>query len=108
LKAVLFVPIVARLAIELGVSFVGEEEIQRGGLLTVDFQISGRNVLQLLMMNYHFINQDNNTEHHRLIDNVFLTVMIRLREMGLLKKEDICDYELVSWICGEGKSVCGK
>jgi hypothetical protein len=34
--------------------------------------------------------------------------MIRMREMGLLKKEDICGKELVSCICGGWKRFCGK
>jgi hypothetical protein len=86
----------------LGVSFAEEEETQRGGFLTVD-SLSSRNVLDLLMMSSHFKNHDNfySTEHHQLVDNSFLTEIIRLREMGLLKKEDVCDKELVSCICRE-------
>ena len=96
LKAVSFVPIVARLAIEF-------DRRQRGGLLTkgITHNHARRNALRSLMMSSHFINHDNNTEHHRLVDNEFLTVMIRLREMGLLKKKDVCVKGLVARICCE-------
>jgi hypothetical protein len=94
LKAVSFVPIVARLAIEL-------DRRPRGGLLTkgITRNHARGKALQSLMMSSHLINHDNNTEHHRLVDNEFLTVMIRLRKMGLLKKKDVCVKELVARIC---------
>merc|ERR1712032_661212 len=36
---------------------------------------------------------------HRTDDNVFLAEIMRLRRMGLLRKEDIQEYELVLWLC---------
>merc|ERR1712032_1503455 len=38
-------------------------------------------------------------EHNQLVDNVFLQELIRLRQMDLLKKDDIREYELVWWLC---------
>ncbi|OEU23445.1 hypothetical protein FRACYDRAFT_233615 [Fragilariopsis cylindrus CCMP1102] len=78
LKAVSFVPLVARLSIELGLF----EEQYRGGLLIIDAE---RNR-----------NDDNyNQEYHENHENQYLQVLIKLRRMDLLKKEDIQNYGLL-------------
>jgi hypothetical protein len=90
-KAVYFVPIVARLAIELGLF----EEEDRGGLLCQDFE--GDNVLQNLM--YSDTKLLYNWEHHEHVDDIYLQVLVQLRRMGLLKKEDIQRYDLLNQLC---------
>ncbi|MGK3741552.1 MAG: hypothetical protein ACI90V_008405 [Bacillariaceae sp.] len=93
LKARSFLSLVARLAKELG-PFT---EDTRGGLLCQDY--SGYNVLQ------NFIRSDipkrhkQNREHHELVDGKYLRVLIQLRQMGLLKKEDIKMYNLLMILC---------
>jgi hypothetical protein len=89
-KTVSFVPVVARLAIELG-SF---EEQYRGGLLCADQ--AGNNVLRRLMCTYMPDHLRSNREHHELADTKYLQVLIQLRQMGLLKKEDIKRYDMLS------------
>ncbi|OEU06225.1 hypothetical protein FRACYDRAFT_255571 [Fragilariopsis cylindrus CCMP1102] len=98
MKAISFVHLLARLAIEFG-SF---EEKDRGGLLCqTDYSNNGfllqddhnsHNVLQNLM-NY-------NQEHNEAADNKYLQVLIQLRRMGLLKKKDIQRYRLLDKLCG--------
>ena len=84
LKTVPFIPLFARLGIELS-QF---EEEERGGL-------TGRqNMLKELAVTAY---KRHNEEYQRLIDGAFLSVMTRLREMNLFKKEDIRKYELI-WI----------
>jgi hypothetical protein len=41
----------------------------------------------------------NNREHHEPIDDKYLQVLIRLRNMGLFKKEDIREYQLLHQLC---------
>jgi hypothetical protein len=87
-KAVSFIPIVARLAIELGLSFDGGEE--RGGLLCG----GDDNVLLYLIAAYR-----TDLQNYETIDNKYLQVLIQLRKIGLLKKEDIQRYRLLHDIC---------
>jgi hypothetical protein len=93
-KAISFIPIVARVAIELGVLFDGEEE--RGGLLCYDNE--NDNVLQNLM-NSDFPIQLGNREYHEPIDDKYLQVLIQLRKMNLFKKDDIQMNALVTELC---------
>ena len=88
IKAVPFVHVLARLAIEFG-SF---QENERGGLL-VD---NNGDFLKVLARSSH---SSYGEEHNQLVDNVYLGEMIRLRQMGLLRREDIQEYELVLWLC---------
>jgi hypothetical protein len=92
-KTVSFVPVVARLAIELG-SF---EEQYRGGLLCADDD--GNNVLNILMCTDMPERHKNNRKHHELADTKYLQVLIQLRQMGLLKKEDIKRFGLLHVLC---------
>ncbi|OEU10362.1 hypothetical protein FRACYDRAFT_247395 [Fragilariopsis cylindrus CCMP1102] len=97
LKAISFIPLVARLSIELGLF----EEQYRGGLLVIDAEGSRYtfNTLVSLMnsQSLQHSNDDNyNQEHH---ENQYLQVLIKLRRMDLLKKEDIQNYGLLNNLC---------
>ena len=84
-KAVSFVILLARLAIELN-QFTEEE---RGGLLIED------NFGDCTLQNLVFSSSSRYGDDYRqLIDNVCLTQLIRLRRIGSLKKEDIRDHNL--------------
>jgi hypothetical protein len=87
LKAASFIPLVARLAIE----FNCFDEEFRGGLLCEDF--IGGNVLNNLMLSDPA--NRNNREHLEHTDDTYLLVLLKLRKIGLLKKEDIQRYELL-------------
>jgi hypothetical protein len=86
-KAISFIPVLARLAIELGL--FGKE---RGGLLCQDHD--GGNVIQNLLYrdSFHTHNQDHREVYH-------LQVLTELRKMGLLKKIDIIRYNLLNLVC---------
>ncbi|OEU11659.1 hypothetical protein FRACYDRAFT_244778 [Fragilariopsis cylindrus CCMP1102] len=94
-KAVSFIPLLARLAIELGLF----EEDERGGLLCLDVS-EGDNVLYLLTLTGETI-VENLEEKYRAIDDKCLQVLIQLRKLGLLKKEDIQRYGLLRNLCRE-------
>jgi hypothetical protein len=95
LKAVSFIPLLARLAIEFSVF----EENERGGLLITDE--TDNNVLQLLTTSSHPNAHDLEyfDEHCELVDRKFLHVIIKLMEMDLFKKEDICNFNLLIKLC---------
>ncbi|OEU11386.1 hypothetical protein FRACYDRAFT_245851 [Fragilariopsis cylindrus CCMP1102] len=91
-KAVSFIPLLARLAMELGLF----EEEERGGLLikrNFNYNDDGENVLQSLMLNQ--VEEHQNEEHQEHNDDVYLQVLIQLRKIGLLQKEDIQKYDLL-------------
>jgi hypothetical protein len=92
LKAVSFIPLVVRLAIEFSLF---EDEL-RGGLLIKDE--SGYNVLEHLSFTDMV---GNDMERYELIDDAYLNVMIQLRHMGLFKKDDILSYDLLMNLCNE-------
>ena len=97
LKAHSFIPLVARLAIEFG-SF---EEHECGGLLTKER--NGRTVLNWLMLSDHNSETLGHDEDHvELVDNEYLQVLIQLRRMGLLKKKDIRNCNLIYSILYNG------
>jgi hypothetical protein len=91
-KAVSFLPLLARLAIELGLF----EEEERGGLLIKsDYD---DNVLQNLMRSG--TSERNNMGHHVTMDAKYLQVLMQLRKMGPLKKDDIHQrYGLLHNLC---------
>jgi hypothetical protein len=98
LKAVSFLPLVARLSIELGLF---EEQYRGGLLLSADGndEWGPLKPLQILMNSedYIFSNGDNcNQEHY---EDQYLQVLIKLRRMDLLKKEDIQNYGLLNNVC---------
>jgi hypothetical protein len=88
-----FIPLVARLAIDLGLF----EEDKRGGLLCKGEQ--NKNVLQQLMISDKIGNANPNPPYHESIDTKYLQVLIQLKELDLLKKEDIQRYHLLNELC---------
>jgi hypothetical protein len=101
LKALSFIPLLARLAIEFG----SYDEHQRGGLLIKDTDPpaqDGRTVLNWLMLSDCSSKTLSYEERTELVDNEYLQVVIQLRRMGLLKKEDIRNYNLISSILYNG------
>ena len=76
----------AQLAIEFG-SFADHE---RGGLLIDDWL--DENTLQNL---FHGSDSSYGHEYNQLVENVVLAQLMRLKQMTLFKKEDICEYRLV-------------
>ena len=91
-KAVSFIPLIARLALELGLF----EEEERGGLLLKGN--GGSNVLRNLMLSD---NRLYTREHHESVDDKYLRILVQLRKMGLLKKEDIQRYEMLHKLCDQ-------
>jgi hypothetical protein len=83
-KAASFIPPLARLTVELCLF----EEEKRTGLLCKD-DVSGRNVFQNLMC----------IGHTERFHDKCLEVLIKLRQMGLLKKEDIQEYCVLNTLC---------
>ncbi|OEU12801.1 hypothetical protein FRACYDRAFT_244076 [Fragilariopsis cylindrus CCMP1102] len=88
-KSVSFVPIVARLAIEFGLF----EEDERGGLLIVNEK--SNNVLHYLMA----ADPIDDPIGPEAVDDKYLQVLIKLRQLDLLKKEDIQSYDLLHRLC---------
>jgi hypothetical protein len=97
LKAVSFIPLLVRLSIEFGTF---HEEL-RGGLLLEDED--GDNIVHCLTLccndDFQNYNEAENCEHHELVDDKYLAVMKKLIQMGLLKKEDIRRYGLLTTLC---------
>jgi hypothetical protein len=91
-KAASFIPLLARLAIELGLF----EEEERGGLLCED-TYTDENVLKGLM--HSDIDET---------DDESLYFSLRLREMDLLKKEDIQTYDLLNKLCWQNSYFAEK
>ncbi|OEU21478.1 hypothetical protein FRACYDRAFT_235104 [Fragilariopsis cylindrus CCMP1102] len=102
-KAVSFIPLLARLAIKLDLF----EEEERGGLLCQGggnkIVYNHYNVLENLMHSDLTYRSDDacKREHHEAVDDKYLQVLIQLRKIGLLKKEDIQKYNLILKLCGE-------
>jgi hypothetical protein len=97
-KAAPFIPLVARLAIELGLF----DEQQRGGLLSKGGLLSesaSHHVLHFLMSSDPI--ECCSQEHREHINDKYLQVLIQLRKLGLLKKEDIRRHGLLYDLCGE-------
>ena len=90
LKAVAFVPLFARLAVE----FHSFDETERGGLLVES--PDGNNNLHNLV---HSSNSSFDDPYHQRVDTTLLAVLIRLRQSGYLVHEDIEQYELVHTMC---------
>lgn len=85
-KAVSFIPIMAKVAIEFDLFYKDE----RGGLLCEnEEEIEHHDVLTTLVGSSTAKEYSNDADHHQLVDRRFLGVLVRLKEMGLLKKEDI-------------------
>ena len=93
MKAVSFIPLLVRLAIELDLF----DENNRGGLYYLDND--NENVLRYLMGSDE--TEINNRDHGEAVDDKYLQVLIQLRNMDLLKKEAIRMYNLLNRLCGE-------
>ena len=100
LKAASFVPLLARLATELQLF----DQADRGGLLTKS--TGGRhNILQYIAAYTSATDHSvNEKEYNQMVDETCLTVLNRLREMNLLKKEDIQEYNLLGILCSNKNS----
>ncbi|OEU06155.1 hypothetical protein FRACYDRAFT_256197 [Fragilariopsis cylindrus CCMP1102] len=91
LKAVSFVPLVVRLAIEFDLF----EEHERGGLLIGD---EYGNMLQLISSTTPMV---ASREINELVDDAHLNVMVQLRQMGHFRKEDIYIHGLLMRMCDQ-------
>ena len=93
IKSISFIPIMAKVAIDFGLfrGVADDEEDVRGGLLIKDQNF--QNVFDNLLCPTR---KDDNrdADYHRAVDEKFLGVLVRLRAMGLVKKEDISRYHL--------------
>ena len=98
LKATPFIVTLVR----LGNKWNQFEEEQRGGLLVAHEEW---NALADLMCSSHSIYGE---EHNRIVDNVYLTQLIRLRRGGSLKKEDVYERSLVNNICYDEDYFAGN
>ena len=92
-KAVAFVPLFARLAIEFNVF----EEEERGGLV---WNHRRRNILQFLVEHSDSSprKQIDEQQQERL-DTTLLAVLTQLRQLGYFVKDDIQEYDLVHGLC---------
>ena len=86
-KAVSFIPLFARLAIE----FNSFEEQERGGVLIEDG--CGQNILQNLV----YSSEESYVEEQ--VDTTFLAVLIQLRQSGWFVKDDIQQNDLMHRLC---------
>ena len=92
-KAVAFVPLFARLAIEFNVF----EEEERGGLV---WNNRRRNLLQFLVEHSDSSprKQIDEQQQERL-DTTLLAVLTQLRQLGYFVKDDIQEYDFVHGLC---------
>eukprot|EP00536_Pseudo-nitzschia_multiseries_P001313 jgi/Psemu1/250426/estExt_Genewise1Plus.C_160140 len=88
------VPLLARLGHELG-QF---EKNERGGLFLKDMW-SGNNVLQMLAATNLSHHTFYYSEHHQMVDDLYLDAIKKLRAMGLLKKEDVRENVMLHRMC---------
>jgi hypothetical protein len=93
MKAVSFIPLLVRLATELGVLFDGEEDHE--GLLWKD----QKNFHALQSLVYSDPVGHHTQEYHEAVDDKYLYVLIQLRRMGPFKTKDIQSYSLLTWLC---------
>ena len=93
-KGAPFIPLFARLGNEFDWNFLDYE----GGIL---FRYAGKNIIQRLVDCSSLLSHDHDDkeEQVRTIDDMSLRVMIRLRQMNLLKVEHIEEYGLVMELC---------
>ena len=89
LKAMPFIPLFAKLGMELD-KFTEEE---RGGLIC-----GGCNVLvRFAVCNSHLVGDDE--EHQQLVEKTSLAAMKELVENDLFKIEHICEYNMIGELC---------
>jgi len=89
-KAAAFIPLLAKLTIELNQC----QEKERGGLVNGEWSV----LMELASRNDY---EKDDVEHDRLVNATCLGVLKRLRQMKLFVKEDIRQYKLIRNICCE-------
>jgi len=97
-KAVAFVPLFARLAIEFHVF----EEEERGGLLTNNPMNVYVNVLKFLVEHSHagpWPRVQIDEQQQERLDITLLAVLTQLRQLNYFVKDDIQEYNLVHGLC---------
>ena len=74
------------------------EGAERGGLLFEDYKLM--HVLQHIAfgINFYSSNRDNRV-HHQFVDASYLAALNRLKETGLIRKEDIREHNLIGNLC---------
>ena len=95
LRNVTFIPLVARLRMELCEDL---KEIERGGLMVVENEEEDCSVFELLTAHPH----SDDTGEYQLLDALYVAVMRRLKEMDLFRKEDIQHFDLLHRVCTYG------
>ena len=94
LKAIPFVHLFARLAIE----FNSFDEDKRGGLMFADPDWGWKNILHLLSDEFQ-LTAEFDIEENGYMDKIRTTEYNRLRHMGLMVKDDIVENDLLSELC---------
>lgn len=89
-KAAAFIPLLAKLAIELNQC----KEEERGGLVKSEWCV----LMELATRNDY---QKDGEKHDQLVNDTCLAVLKRLRGMNLFVKEDVVKYSLITNICCE-------
>ena len=92
IKALPFLILLAQLGTEIGQFQEGE----RGGLIPTNYH--DFNVIQLLAHGIDLSNKDT-TEHQQLVHNLFRAVLQQLKDIGLIKKDDVLEHYLVRLAC---------
>jgi hypothetical protein len=102
IRSVSFIPLFARLGVELGLF----QEYERGGLV---FGTNGTNEMdvfsQLAATTCREDNSNSNSnnlnkrEHQEIVDAKFLAVIKKLRKSKLMKKSDIYKYKMIDILC---------
>ena len=97
-KAVVFISILARVAIE----FHSFNEEDRGGLLCVNNYVGRRFLCDEYYQRTILDNiVDSDTTEHQLLGIIYQKVLIRMRDSGLLMKDDITTNNLLNTLCLE-------
>ena len=94
-KAAFFIPLFAKLGVEFG-QF---KDSERGGLIITN---SGNVLRELVTASYNKRNDKDGQQ--QLVDESYLAVIKRLRQIGLLRKKDISEYDLIWKLCQQRTS----
>ena len=101
MKAIPFVHLFAKLAIELNSSFYDDDVEERGGLLVVQREVIDdlTNVFHGLVGTSCISKTWDHTDEQ--IDSTCLIQLVRLRQSGLLTKQDVIDFRLVQTLVSD-------
>jgi hypothetical protein len=88
LKSLPFIVLLGRLGIEL--DQFSEEE--KGGLLAKD--VNGHNILMRLAIGFGRYTEDDLPDHQHLVNRLFVVVLQRLKDLNILEKGIVREYEL--------------